>query len=63
MKSGVLLNRGGTAAPLRIEFFAPTFFVAPPNKLKVEESPFTGRTYFVFEKRIVAVAKPEGDSA
>ncbi len=46
----------------RLEFAAPEFFKADPRKLKVDDAPATGRTYFILKGRIVAVAKPEGDA-
>lgn len=51
------------APSVKLEFAAKEFFSIPPKRLKVEESPATGRTYFIAGDRIVAVAKPiqQGD--
>lgn len=48
----------GSAAPLKIECFTAEFFTAPPKKLRVADEG-TGRTYFLFKDRIVAVAIEE----
>lgn len=44
---------------VKLEFAAPEFFSLPPKALRVEESPVTGRTYFINRGRIVAVAKED----
>lgn len=42
---------------LRIEFAAADFFAIPLRKVEIESLPETGRTYFLFKGRIVAVAR------
>lgn len=47
-----------SAQPLRIVIQAPAFFAIDPKKLRVEETEFTGRVYFIDKKdRIVAVGE------
>lgn len=48
-----------SAPSVKLEFADPEFFTAAPKKLKVENDPNVGRTYFISKDRIVAVAKPE----
>lgn len=42
---------------LRIEIQTKDFFRLPPKKIEVEDTPETGRTYFIHAGRIVAVAR------
>lgn len=44
---------------VKLELAAREFFSAPPRKIVIEEIPETGRVYFLFDGRIVAVAKPD----
>lgn len=44
---------------VKLEVADPAFFAADPKRLRVEENPGTGRTYFLLKGRIVAVGKPE----
>lgn len=46
------------AAPLKMEVTAPNFFSVPLRKVTIETSAIAGRTYFILDGRIVAVAKP-----
>lgn len=41
---------------LKIELAVPNFFAIPLKKIEIEAVPETGRTYFIFQDRIVAVA-------
>lgn len=41
---------------LKIEASVPEFFSIPMKKVEIETVPATGRTYFIFGGRIVAVA-------
>lgn len=45
---------------LRIEFATPDFFAIPLKKVEIETVPETGRAYFLFKGRIVAVARRVG---
>jgi hypothetical protein len=45
---------------LRIIFSSPGFFAIPLKKVDIEAVPATGRTYFLFKDRIVAVAVRSG---
>lgn len=49
-----------TDATLRMELLLREFFAIPPKQIKTESVPETGRTYFIHQDRIVAVAKQEG---
>lgn len=49
-----------TDATLRMELLLREFFAIPPKQIKTESVPETGRTYFIHQDRIVAVAKTEG---
>lgn len=44
------------ATPLRFEARTEDFFKIPPAKIEIETVPATGRTYFLYKGRIVAVA-------
>lgn len=44
-------------AKLKIEAAVPNFFAIPMKKVEIETVPETGRTYFIFGGKIVAVAK------
>lgn len=46
-------------ATLKMELLVREFFTIPARKIETEEQPHTGRTYFVHDDRIVAVAKTE----
>lgn len=46
-----------TQQALRIEVATADFFRLPPKKVEIEETPETGRTYFIFRGIIVAVAR------
>lgn len=41
---------------LKIEAAVPEFFSIPMKKVEIETVPATGRTYFIHQGRIVAVA-------
>ncbi len=43
---------------LKIVISVPNFFAIPLKKIEVESFPNTGRTYFLYRGRIVAVAVP-----
>lgn len=45
-------------APLKMEVTAPNFFSVPLRKVQIETVPETGRTYFILDGKIIAVAKP-----
>lgn len=45
---------------LKIELSVPNFFAIPLKKVNIETVPETGRTYFIFQDRIVAVARRSG---
>jgi hypothetical protein len=45
---------------LKIELSVPNFFAIPLKKVDIETVPETGRTYFIFQGRIVAVARRSG---
>ena len=42
---------------VKIEFATKDFFFIPMKKVEIETVPETGRVYFIFQDRIVAVAK------
>jgi len=42
---------------LKMEIAIPKFFALPMKKVDIEESPNTGRTYFLLDGRIVGVAR------
>lgn len=42
--------------PLRMEVVDPRFFSIPLKRVEIEAVPATGRTYFIFRGKIVAVA-------
>lgn len=42
---------------LRIEFAVPGFFAIKLKHVEIEADPFTGRTYFIHQGAIVAVAR------
>jgi hypothetical protein len=42
---------------LKMEIAVPKFFALPMKKVEVESAPFTGRTYFILDGRIVGVAR------
>jgi hypothetical protein len=42
---------------LKIEFSDPQFFSIPLKKVEIETVPATGRTYFIHQGKIVAVAR------
>ena len=44
---------------IKIELSVPNFFFLPMKRVELEAKPETGRTYFIFENRIVAVGKRE----
>lgn len=44
------------AGKLKIEAAVPNFFSIPLKKVEIESIPATGRTYFIHQGRIVAVA-------
>lgn len=46
-----------TEPRLKIEMAVPNFFSIPLKKVEIEAVPETGRTYFIFQGRIVAVGK------
>lgn len=41
---------------LKIELAVPNFFAIPLKRVEVETVPETGRVYFIFHGKIVAVA-------
>lgn len=43
---------------LKIEIAVPNFFAIPTKKMEIESAPGTGRTYFIYQNEIVAVARP-----
>lgn len=47
-------------AALKIELSTPGFFSIPLKKVDIETVPGTGRTYFIYQDRIVAVARRSG---
>lgn len=46
-------------AMMRLEFADEGFFQIDPKKIQIEEPVHTGRTYFVFKGRIIAVAQTD----
>lgn len=42
---------------LKIEVAAPNFFASPMKRVVTEHVPETGRTYFLLDGKIIAVAK------
>jgi hypothetical protein len=42
---------------LKIEIAAPNFFALPMKRVEIEAKPETGRTYFIFDGKIVAVGR------
>lgn len=44
---------------MKIEIAVPNFFFLPLKKMTIESVPATGRVYFIFGDRIVAVGKRE----
>jgi hypothetical protein len=44
-----------SAGKLKIEIAVPNFFFLPMRRMEIESRPETGRTYFVFGGKIVAV--------
>jgi hypothetical protein len=46
-----------TEEKLKIELAVPNFFALPMKKVEIENLPGTGRTYFVYDGKIVAVAR------
>jgi len=49
-----------TRPALKIEVAVPNFFAIPLKKVEIESSPATGRTYFIYQGCIVAVAIRSG---
>lgn len=47
----------GLSGKLRIVVAVPNFFSMPLKRMAVESRPETGRTYFLLDGRIVAVAR------
>lgn len=45
------------ADPLKMEVVSPRFWMTPLRKVEVETIAETGRTYFLFGGKIIAVAK------
>lgn len=43
---------------LKMEVAAPGFFSVPLRRVRIETVVETGRTYFILDDRIIAVAKP-----
>ncbi len=52
-----------TEPRLKIEISSPDFFAIPLKKVEIEAAPETGRTYFIFQDRIVAVAIRSGGTS
>jgi len=48
---------------LKIEIAATDFFRIPMKKVEIETVPATGRTYFIYNKQIVAVARRSEQAA
>lgn len=43
--------------PLKMELVSPRFWMTPLRKVSVETIAETGRTYFILDGKIIAVAK------
>jgi len=48
---------------VKLLFADKDFYRLPPKKIKAEDNPGTGRTYFLAQGRIVAVAEPSQKDA
>jgi hypothetical protein len=45
------------AEPLKMEVVSPRFWMTPLRKVTTETNEVTGRTYFILDGKIIAVAK------
>jgi hypothetical protein len=48
---------------LKIEISVPNFFFIPMREVEIESVPATGRTYFLKDRRIIAVATRSSEKA